>query len=278
MNSRLNYSIWKNDNKSILSSLFDKKVFMTYSGGKDSSVSLHFIQKAAKEFGFDFETHAAVFPHHVFRDVEKKKLESHWRERGINITWHEVPETDEHLVNALDQGLNPCLICNHTKKKLLMNYFKSLIPDLETLVIIMGYSLWDLVSGTIEHMLSAIYFNTNYSSPVRGKSSEERFIETSQRFYPSLKLKGGLTIFKPMIRDNDQDILKVISENKIPLLTASCKYKEFRPKRLFATYYEKMGLHFEYSKVLEFAEKALNLPEISYYTEISMEEYIAKII
>jgi len=39
-----------------------------------------------------------------------------------------------------------------------------------------------------------------------------------------------------------------------------------------------MGLHFEYSKVLEFAKKALNLPEISYYTEISMEEYLTKII
>jgi tRNA(Ile)-lysidine synthase TilS/MesJ len=278
MNSRLNYSTWKKDNKSILSSLSDKKVFMTYSGGKDSSVSLHFIQKAVKEFGFDFETHSAVFPHHVFRDIEKKKLDFYWRARGISITWHEVPETDEYLDNALYQGLNPCLICNHTKKKLLINYFKKLTPDLEALVIIMSYSLWDLVSATIEHILSAIYFNTNCSVPVRGKGTEERFIETSQRFYPSLKLKEGLTIFKPLIRYNDQDILKVISDNKIPLLTTSCNYKEYRPKRLFGTYYKKMGLHFEYSKVLEFAKKSLNLPEISYYSNISMEEYLTKII
>ena len=278
MTSRLNYSIWKKDNKPILSSLTDKKVYMTYSGGKDSSVCLHFIQRAVKEFGFDFEAHAAIFPHHIFRDVEKQKLDSYWRARGISITWHKVPETDEYLDNALYQGSNPCLICNHTKKKLLINYFKELTPDLEALVIIMSYSLWDLVSATIEHILSAIYFNTNWSVPVRGKGTEERFIETSQRFYPSLKLKEGLTIFKPLIRYNDQDILKVISDNKIPLLTTSCKYKEYRPKRLFGTYYEKMGLYFEYSKVFEFANKALNLPEISYYNNISMEEYLTKII
>jgi len=117
MNSLLNYSIWKNDHKSILPSLSDKKVIVAYSGGKDSSVALHFIQKAAKEFGFDFETHAAIFPHHVIRDVEKKKLDSYWRKRSVSITWHEVPETDEHLVNALNQGFTPCLICNQTKKK-----------------------------------------------------------------------------------------------------------------------------------------------------------------
>ena len=93
-----------------------------------------------------------------------------------------------------------------------------------------------------------------------------------------LKLKEGLTIFKPLIRYNDQDILKVISENKISILTTSCKYEEFRPKRLFATCHEKMGLYFEFSKVFEFAKKALNLPEISYYEEISEEEYLNKII
>jgi len=278
MNSLLNYSIWKNDHKSILSSLSDKKVIVAYSGGKDSSVALYFIQKAAKEFGFDFETHAAIFPHHVIRDVEKKKLDSYWCERSVSITWHEVPETDEHLVNELNQGFSPCLICNQTKKKILTNYVKSSFLDLETLVLIMGYTLWDLVSATIERILSTIYFNSNYSVSVQGKDSEERFIETSQRFYPLLKLKEGLTIFKPLIRYNDQDILKVISENNISILTTSCKYEEFRPKRLFATCHEKMGLYFEFSKVFEFAKKALNLPEISYYEDISEEEYLTKII
>jgi len=155
---------------------------------------------------------------------------------------------------------------------------KSSFLDLETLVLIMGYTLWDLVSATIEHILSTIYFNSNYSVSVQGKDSEERFIETSQRFYPLLKLKEGLTIFKPLIRYNDQDILKVISENNISILTTSCKYEEFRPKRLFANYHEKMELYFEFSKVFEFAKKALNLPEISYYEDIREEEYLTKII
>ncbi|MEJ2095672.1 MAG: hypothetical protein P8Y38_00715 [Deltaproteobacteria bacterium] len=68
----LTYSVWRDDHQDILEKLKHKQVLMTYSGGKDSSIILHFIQRAAEEFDFSFETHAVPFPSHVFPENEKK--------------------------------------------------------------------------------------------------------------------------------------------------------------------------------------------------------------
>ena len=81
-----------------------------------------------------------------------------------------------------------------------------------------------------------------------------------------LKMKEGYTLFKPLLRYNDQDIIKVIRENEIPILTTDCKYKEFRPKRLFADCYIKMDLYFDYDKVMKFAQESLILENPSSYT------------
>ena len=62
----LNYTDWKNEHKSVLETLPDKKVYMLYTGGNDSSVILSFLLLAGKEFGFDFETSVATYPKHVF--------------------------------------------------------------------------------------------------------------------------------------------------------------------------------------------------------------------
>jgi len=278
MDQELNYSNWKKDHKSILESLPGKKIVMSYSGGKDSSIILDFILMAGKEFGFNFQTYAVLFPHHVFTDIDKNRLDSYWGERGVSIVWHEISETDQYLDDALKRELNPCSTCGQIKRNFFINYLKNSVTDWKPDVIIMSYSLWDIVSATIEHTLGTIYSIPGHSNLLRGKKPEERFIETSQRFYPLLKLQNGLTIFKPLIKYNDQDILNAVSKVQIPLVLTPCRYREFRPKRLFATYYEKLGLKFEYDKVFEFAKKALNLPDISYYEEIGIKEYLNKMI
>lgn len=278
MKSRLNYSTWKTSNQSILEELSDKTVLISYSGGKDSSVCLYLIQKAAEEFGFSYEAHGVFFPAHVYSTKDVKKIESYWYKRNVNINWHKVSIPDECLDEALKDGQSPCLTCAQTKKKILISHLKQMVSDWNSIVIIMSYSLWDLVSATLEHISGAIFTDKSYSSSLQGKSTDERFIETAQRFFPLLKLKGGPTIYKPLIKYNDQEIHKFISENRIPLTTTSCNFKEFRPKRTFATYYEKTDLFFDYSKVLDFSKRALNLPDISYYEEIDSKEYMTRII
>ena len=278
MKSRLNYSTWKTNNQAILEDLSDKKVMISCSGGKDSSVVLYLLQKASEEFNFSFEAHGVFFPANVYSAGDVKKIDSYWHKRNVSIIWHKVPVSDECLAEALKIGQSPCLTCTQTKKKILGSHLKRTISDWNSLVIIMSYSLWDLVSAMLEHISSAIFSDKSYSSSLQGKSSDERFIETAQRFYPLLKLKGGPTIYKPLIKYNDQDIRNFISENSIPLTTTPCSYKEFRPKRTFAAYYEKTDLFFDYSQVLDFAKKTLNLPDISYYEGIDMEKYMTTVI
>ncbi len=275
MGDDLNYPGWKNDHRVILDSFPGKTIMMLYSGGKDSSVALHLMQHASREFGFSFKTFAGMFPHHVFPPGDREKLDSYWKARGVIISWQSLQETDDRLESALSKGASPCLICNTAKKTALINYLKAEAIDMRSLVIVMSYSLWDLVSATIEHTLTSAFASPDGSPAVRHKSTEERFFETSQRFYPFLKFDSGFTVFKPLIRYNDQDILKVVSDEGIPLLSTECRYREYRPKRLFSRYYQQSNLKFAFEKVLSFAQTVHHLPEESFFTQIGEDRYLA---
>ena len=278
MSAILNYQEWKNRHREILESLPGKRLMMFYSGGRDSSLVLDFLQKAGEEFRFSFETHAGIFPHYLYPFKDREILDHYWRNRGVEINWHEIRESDDRLAAALAEGVSPCLICNIAKKKDLMDYIQKLSVDMNTLVIVLSYSLWDLVSATIEHTLGSVYTSGDASPSVSHKSTEERFYETAQRFYPLLKLKGGLSIFKPLIYYNDQDIVKTLSEEGIPILSSTCRYTQYRPKRFFAHYYEQMGMHFDFEKVLHFAQNALHLPDSSFFTQMEEGHYLKKFI
>jgi len=115
MKSRLNYSTWKTSNQAILEDLTDKKVMVSYSGGKDSSVALYLIQKAAEEFDFSYEAHGVLFPANVYSAEDVKKIDSYWHKRNVNIIWHKVPVSDECLAEALKDRQSPCLTCTQTQ-------------------------------------------------------------------------------------------------------------------------------------------------------------------
>lgn len=278
MTVNLNYEKWKNDHRKILEFLPGKNLMMFYSGGRDSSLVLHFLQRASEEFRFSFETHTGIYPHYLYPPEDRNVLDQYWRNRGVEIIWHEIGESDDRLATALAEGVSPCLICNTAKKKDLMEYIKKPPLDSNTLVLILSYSLWDLVSATIEHTLDFVYTDGNPSATISHKPTEERFYEIAQRFYPFLKLNEGISIFKPLIYYNDQDIVKVLSEEGIPILSNTCRYTQYRPKRFFAKYYEQMGMQFEFKKVFHFAQMALHLPDETFFTEMKEDHYLKKFI
>ena len=261
------YIQWKEEYRHVLESLPDKQIYMLFSGGKDSSMAMDLILRAAKEFRFDFEAHAAAFPVHRYTDEEKDKIGSYWSKRGKNIIWHETKETDEYIYNTA----NPCLLCQGLRKKMLKNILTSSTQDWNNLVLIAGYSLWDIVSYSIEHLISNIFSTPDNHTDVE---KNKRFLETAQRFYPLMKMKEGYTIFRPVIKFNNDEIQKIVSEKDIPTLSIPCRFENLRPKKNMEKYFDKMGTEFNYNQVFDFARKSLGLPCISSYTSINRKEYL----
>jgi len=270
MCSDLNYTYWKAEYKPILESFCDKNIIMLFSGGKDSSVAMDLIHKASKEFRFDFTAHAGTFPVHRYTIEEKKRIESYWIKQGVSIIWHDMGKTDDDLKNSED----PCLLCQKRRKELLKSVLTRSIKDWHRLALIVGFSLWDIVSYSIEHLLSDVYSNPDQGM---GVEKNKRFKETAQRFYPLLTMEDGYQVFRPLIKYNNDDILKVITRKNIPTLSIPCTFKDFRPKMILEKYYQRMGMRFNYNQLIDFAIKSLNLPDISFCTSIEKENYLLNV-
>jgi len=244
-----------------------KHVFLLFSGGDDSSVAMDFILKAGKEFGFDVEAHAGAFPLHRYSEADIDKISGYWAERGAHIVWHKLAETDEALMAAE----NPCTYCQGLRKQMMKTLLPEMVSDWGRFVLIAGYSLWDLVSYSIEHILTHAF-----SDPEDGDRGvrDHRFLETAQRFHPFITMKEGYSVFRPLIRYNGNEIVALITKAGIPTLSIPCKFTRFRPKRIFEDYYQEAGLRFDYERLMGFAKKHLQLPNMDTYASLKKEDYL----
>ncbi|MBN1829398.1 MAG: hypothetical protein JW884_09680 [Deltaproteobacteria bacterium] len=270
----LNYITWKNENRAVLETFPGKKIYMLYTGGKDSSVILWFLISAGKEFGFDFETSAAVFPRQVFPESDIQRLDGYWRAKNVNIQWHNLDRPDSLLSEAQAEGRNPCYVCHMIKRAFLFQYLGKADQIHKDIVIILSFSLWDIVSYTIEYLVGGVYGSGNGRTSHKEKSAEQRFFETSQRFYPYIALSDGLSIFKPLLKYNDQEIMKIVQEEGIPLASAECQYKHYTPKRILSNYYNQVDAVFNYDNVISFVKDSLKMNDLSYYEHMGKEDFI----
>ena len=126
MSTILNYETFVHDNKEYLKTFRDKRVIVSYAGGKDASAILHFFLQAKKEFGFEFETRAIMYPTHVYTKDELNRLDSYWKARGVHITWHSIIEDESAFEIARQKGTNPCEVCHSAKRKYSFQYLEVL--------------------------------------------------------------------------------------------------------------------------------------------------------
>jgi hypothetical protein len=266
----IDYLDWKQQHLPILEGLKDKRVFLLFSGGKDSSVCMHLLLKAGDELGFSFQAHGGAFPHHRYALSEKERINAYWRERGSTVFWHDIGRDDD----CLEKGGNPCVTCQKIRRQMLNAVLLSSVNDWNRLVLVVSYSLWDVVSYAAEYLFAGVFSKSHDSiSP----EAQKRFKETSQRFYPFLTMKEGYSVFRPLIRYNGSDVLKTVEAESLPVLGLPCKFKDFRPKRILEKYYEKMALRFNYDDVFSFAKQTMGLHDSSSYTEMDKETYLSSL-
>jgi hypothetical protein len=270
MTYTIDYPLWKEEHAPILETMKGKEVFLLYSGGKDSSACMHLLLKAGNESGFSFKAHAGAFPVDRYTEAEKNRLTGYWQGRGVDILWYDLGKDAAWIETAE----NPCVSCQKLRREMLNHVLKSTVNDWGNLVLVVSYSLWDVVSYAAEYLLGGLFAKSNGQvSP----DMEKRFQETSQRFFPFLRMKEGYSVFRPLIRYNGCDVLKTVEEEKIPLLGVPCRFKDFRPKRILETYYTKMGLRFNYDDVVSFARQTMGLRDGASYADMDKEKYLTSL-
>jgi tRNA(Ile)-lysidine synthase TilS/MesJ len=263
------YVAWKKDQTAILTGLSGKDVSFLFSGGKDSSLALHFMFPASEEYGFDIEVYAVTFPEHRYNPSDVARIDGFWRERGLAIMWHEAGAYEDSLRKAD----NPCIACVQARKQLLHEAISTKSEDVTNLVLVTGYTLWDLVSYSLEYLMGGIYTQPDGAEAER---SRKRFMETGQRFHPILKMEGGYSIYRPILKYNTQDVLRIVQEASIPILSGPCNYAKFRPKRILESYYRSMHLRFDHDRVVDFAKESLHLPSMREYGSKSKEYFMKR--
>jgi tRNA(Ile)-lysidine synthase TilS/MesJ len=107
--------------------------------------------------------------------------------------------------------------------------------------------------------------------------SQKRFMETGHRFYPIVTMQSGIMIYRPALRYSNQEVVRIIQEAAIPILSVPCRYAQLRPKRVLETYYESMQLHFDYDRVVKFAKACLGLLSVNEYASMSEEHFLSRL-
>ena len=110
-----------------------------------------------------------------------KILDDYWRSRNVDIQWHDVNVSDELLAEALAAGKNPCRVCQKIKRSYLLDFLRNSEQENKGIVVILSYTLWDLVSYSIEYLVTGIYSHGINNNARVDKGTEERFIQTAQK-------------------------------------------------------------------------------------------------
>ncbi len=268
--TKSDYSAWKEEQAPVLDSLRGKEVWVLFSGGKDSSLALYFLHAATEEFEFSLQVHVGTFPKHRYTPREMDRIDLFWKERGVAIQWHDVWESDD----CLEGADHPCIVCQQARKRRLYEHTRGRCVNLNELVLVTAYTLSDLVSYSLEYLTEVAYTHPDREDVQR---SQKRFMETGHRFYPILKMNGGYTIYRPVLRYNTQDVVRIIEGASIPILSVPCRYARYRPKRILGSYYESMRLHFDYDSVFKFATEHLGLPCVNEYASMSEEHFLNRL-
>ncbi len=260
---------WGTHNRNYLNACQKKRLIVIFSGGKDSSACLFLLHKAKDRYNYDIEAHLYAYPRHIYGEDFKEDLLSFWEKKGVKLFFH--PSEEDDLL--LEHQENPCIICQDIRKKALFRLWSSTEKSISNLVIVTGHSLWDLASYALEIFIARELADYSHrENPV----SAERFIEISQRFYPFISMREGYAVFRPMLCLNQKEIEHILEAEALPVLDTSCRYSQFRPKKVLGNYLQMFDYRFTYKKIIEFAQKEIGISDTSKIKYLSQKEYLSR--
>jgi len=259
---------WEIHNRDYLNACREKRLIITFSGGKDSSACLFLLHKAKDRYNYNLEAHLYAYPRHIYEEDFKEVLLSFWRKHGVKLFFHPSEEDD----SLLEYQENPCITCQGIRKKALFRLWSSTEKSMSNLVIVSGHSLWDLAGYVLEIFIARELADySHHENPV----SAERFIEISQRFYPFISMREGYAVFRPMLCLDQKEIEYILEAEALPVLDTSCRYSRFRPKKVLANYFQTFDCQFSYKKIIELAQKKIGISDTSKVKYLSQKEYLS---
>jgi tRNA(Ile)-lysidine synthase TilS/MesJ len=263
------FDFWKEKNEEWLEKCSGKTLAVTFSAGKDSSVSQYFLNEVKEEYNFSIRAFMCAYPHHRYTPEETIRLTGYWKSKGIELTAQSPDESDM----IMEEQQNPCRPCQTVRKRALPEIFSYINRPVSDIVIVSGHSLWDIAAYALNRLLAEKLSSDNQDSETM---SEKRLLEVSQRFYPFFTMPEGYSVFRPLLHINQPDIHKFCSEKSIPVITESCRYSIWRPKNNLSEFFERFGYKFNYETVFNFAREQLNIINLDEITSIRSEEFLSK--
>lgn len=208
-----------------------EKVVFLFSGGKDATLGLFFLNKYIKEkkLPISLEALMVAYPKHVYylEDrteadcfVETKKF---WEEQQVNVKVFDSKECD-----FKDDEKGACKICKNARKAIVDRYLDSYIESGNTAVVT-GYTLYDALAYMDEICLVSNFDFNNIS--LDDVATLNRVKNCLHKMKAKEKLPNGLTIIRPLIAMKENMIMDAVINLNIPYISRGCKAATNKHKR-----------------------------------------------
>lgn len=208
-----------------------EKVVFLFSGGKDATLGLFFLNKYIKEkkLPVSLEALMVAYPKHVYylEDgteadcfVETKRF---WEEQQVKVKIFDSKECD-----FKDDEKGACKICKNARKAIVDRYLDSYIESGIT-AIVTGYTLYDALAYMDEICLVS-NFDFNNISP-DDLATINRVKNCLHKMKAKEKLPNGLTIIRPLIAMKENMIMDAVINLNIPYISRGCKAATNKHKR-----------------------------------------------
>lgn len=243
-----------------------ERLIFCFSGGKDASVGLYFLQKYlnnTNRIRVKLCVLMVLFPKHVYFDEnnEHDQLDTvikYWESLGIHIDILRVSRED-----IVSSTCNPCKFCKNAREEEIDKYLSENEYGNAFSTLVTGYTLYDAIAYVSEICLRSNFLN----SPV----TNSRIANCLHKIKPLEILPSGMRLIRPLIRMDECLIKKFLEENNIPYISQGCMASIQKHKRLYFEALKSLNseIDISYEGLISFLNKNnIFLPET--FEDISM--------